>query len=249
MRSATPNVTRCYAANVHPIVIVKTGSTLPRLRETRGDYEDWIAAGLGASDVLTCDVREGDALPAPDVPRAVVITGSSAMVTERLDWSERTAQWLPEVLRRGTPILGICYGHQLLAHALGGEVEANPRGREIGAIEVELTEEGARDPLLGGIDSTLRVNASHRQSVLRLPQSARRLAQNATDPSQAYAVGERAWGVQFHPEWDHDVIRAYIEDRAAILRDEGLDPDALIARVRPSEHGAAILKRFAELVG
>jgi GMP synthase (glutamine-hydrolysing) len=234
---------------VHPIVIVKTGSTLPRLRETRGDYEDWIAEGLGARDVLTCDVRGGEALPAPEVPRAVVITGSSAMVTERLEWSERTARWLPEVLRRGTPILGICYGHQLLAHALAGEVDANPRGREIGAIEVELTEEGASDPLLGGIASTLRVNASHRQSVLRLPEGARRLARNAADPNQAYAIGERAWGVQFHPEWDDDVIRAYLQDRAAILREEGLDPEALIARPQPSEHGAVILKRFAEIAG
>ncbi len=231
-----------------PIVIIKTGTTLPRLAETRGDYEDWIAEGLGATSVRTCRVCDGDALPAPDEPRAVVITGSSALVTDRLDWSERTARWLPEVLKRGTPILGICYGHQLLAHALGGEVGMNPRGREIGAIEVALTDEGARDPVLG-IDRILRVNASHRQSVLRLPEGARLLAGNAADPHQAFAIGERAWGVQFHPEWDHDVIRGYLEERAGILRDEGIDPDALLARVRPSEHGPAILRRFAELIG
>ncbi len=231
-----------------PIVIIKTGTTLPRLAETRGDYEDWIAEGLGATSVRTCRVCDGDALPAPDEPRAVVITGSSALVTDRLDWSERTARWLPEVLKRATPFLGICYGHQLLAHALGGEVGMNPRGREIGAIEVALTDEGARDPVLG-IDRILRVNASHRQSVLRLPEGARLLAGNAADPHQAFAIGERAWGVQFHPEWDHDVIRGYLEERAGILRDEGIDPDALLARVRPSEHGPAILRRFAELIG
>src|SRR5690606_8748056 len=209
-------------------------------------YEDWLAEGLGVSADVR-DLPEGDALPAPDAPGAVVITGSSAMVTDRLEWSERAAAWLPEVLRHGTPVLGICYGHQLLAHALGGKVGANPRGREIGTVEVELTDEGRRDALLGGPRTTLVVSASHRQSVLRLPDGARHLAANALDPNQAFAIGERAWGVQFHPEWDHDVMRAYLEDRADVLRAEGLDPDALLARVRPSGDGPAILRRFAEI--
>lgn len=233
---------------MRPVVIVKTGSTLPRLARERGDYEDWIAEGLGLPNVRVCDSIGGEALPDPPLPRAVVITGSSAMVTERLEWSERAASWLPEVLRRGTPVLGICYGHQLLAHALGGEVGPNPRGREIGTIDVTLTDEGRRDPLLSHRGPELVVSASHRQSVLRLPAGARQLASNALDPNQAFAIGARAWGVQFHPEWDHDVIRAYLEERAETLREEGLDPDALLARVRPSDDGPAILRRFAELV-
>lgn len=233
---------------VRPIVILKTGSTLPHLLQARGDYEDWIAEAFARPAIETCRIAEGAALPDPSVPRGVLITGSSAMVTDHLEWSERAARWLPEVLRRETPILGICYGHQLLAHALGGEVDLNPRGREIGSIEVALTDEGARDPLLGALGRTLHVNASHRQSVLRLPERALRLGASALDANQAYSIGPRAWGVQFHPEWDHDVIRAYLEDRAAILRDEGLDPDALLRAVRPSDHGRAILRRFAEIV-
>jgi GMP synthase (glutamine-hydrolysing) len=231
---------------VREILIVKTGSALARLAETRGDYDDWIAKGLGLSHVRACRVTAGEALPAPEHVRAVVITGSSAMVTEHLPWSERTARWLPEVHRLGIPILGICYGHQLLAAALGGEVGDNPSGREIGTIAVTLEDD--RDPLLGGMGSPLVVNASHRQSVLRLPPGARRLAYNETDANQAFVVGERAWGVQFHPEWDHDVIRAYLDERAEILRSEGRDPDALHREVRASEHGATILRRFARIV-
>ena len=60
------------------------------------------------------------------------------MVSEREPWSERAAEWLREVAQRGIPLLGICYGHQLLAHALGGRVGANPQGREIGTVEVGL---------------------------------------------------------------------------------------------------------------
>lgn len=233
---------------MRPLVILKTGSTLPRLAAARGDYEDWIASGVGAPNVEVCRLEDGDALPSPEQPRAVVITGSSAMVTERREWSERAAAWLPLVIERGTPVLGICYGHQLLAHALGGEVGPSPNGREIGTIDVELTADANTDPLLGGL-GPLRVNASHRQVVLRLPAGARRLAQNRHDPHQAFAVGERTWGMQFHPEWDHDVIRAYLEDREATLREEGLDVDALFANVEPSEDGATILRRFGALIG
>jgi GMP synthase (glutamine-hydrolysing) len=230
------------------LVILKTGSTLPRLAP-RGDYEDWIAEGMGARDVHVCRVAEGDPLPAPEDVGALVITGSSAMVTDRLPWSEAAAAWLPEVLAREVPVLGICYGHQLLAHALGGEVGLNPRGREIGTIEVELTPEGAADPLLGSRGPTLVVSASHRQSVLALPPGARRLAGNAKDPNQAFALGARTWAVQFHPEWDHEVVRVYVEERADALRAEGLDPDALLAATRASDDGPALLKRFAELAG
>src|SRR5690606_31870164 len=161
-----------------PVLILKTGSTLPRLAAARGDYEDWIAAGLEVGDVEVCRLAEGAALPDPELPRGVVITGSSAMVTERLEWSERAARWLPSVLARGTPRLGSCYGHQLLAHALGGEVGPSPRGREIGTVEVELEAAAKDDPLLSGLGGSLRVNASHRQVVLRLPERARRLAHN-----------------------------------------------------------------------
>lgn len=231
---------------MRPLVILKTGSTLPRL-VPRGDYEDWLAEGLRVPAIEVCRLSDGEALPAPDAVRAVVITGSAAMVTDRLDWSERAAAWLPEVIRRETPVLGVCYGHQLLAHALGGEVGPNPRGREVGTIEVELSEAATADPLFAGLGPRIVVSASHRQSVLRLPEGARHLGGNELDPNQAFAVGPRAWGVQFHPEWDHAIARVYVEEKLEALRAEGIDPDALLAKSRPSTDGATILRRFGEL--
>ena len=234
--------------SMQKLIILKVGSTLPILLDRRGDFEDWILAGLGG-DFRTrsiLDARNGSALPDPDELSGVVIAGSHSMVTERQPWSERLAAWLPGVVERQIPVLGICYGHQLLAYALGGEVGDNPNGREFGTIEVELN--AGYDPLLGGFAPRLPVQVCHTQSVLRLPERARRLASSTRDANEAYAIGERAWGVQFHPEFDAEVVRAYIEAYQQVLRSEGQDPQALLEGTVETPCGTQILRRFANLV-
>jgi GMP synthase (glutamine-hydrolysing) len=233
---------------VRPLLIVKTGCTLASLRGRRGDYEDWIRDGLGLprERVETARVYEGDPLPPPGELAGAVVTGSSAMVSEREPWSEDAARWLATAVEAELPLLGICYGHQLLAHGLGGRVGVNPRGREIGSVQVELRAGARDDALLGSFAGPLCVQASHVESALELPPSARRLAASAGDPNHAFAVGPSAWGVQFHPEFDADITRAYIEERREILRAEGLDPERLHRETRDSEHGRQVLRRFAE---
>ena len=237
-----------------PVVIVKTGTTVPNVRERRGDFEDWIEAGLVLSKaaVEVVSVFEGDALPAPADAGAVVITGSSAMVSEREDWSERTAAWLPGVVGAGVPVLGICYGHQLLAHGLGGEVGKNPNGREIGTIEVDFSA-AAGDELLGGFAQgppPTRFHATHVESVLALPPGATRLGANTVDPNHAFRLAganPRVWGVQFHPEFDADVMRGYLEARREVLAEEAIDADALIAATSETPAGSELLARFGEI--
>ena len=184
------------------LLIVKTGGTLPELRAQRGDYEEWIAAGTGFArgEVDVVAVAQGEPLPAPESPAGVVITGSSAMVSHCEPWSERTADWLARAVECDTPVLGICYGHQLLAHALGGEVGPNPRGREIGTVVVRALAPARRDALLGVWGEAEPAQVTHLESVLALPAGAVRLAESDLDPVQAFAASERAWGVQFHPE-------------------------------------------------
>ncbi len=232
------------------MLVVKTGTTLPELRPRRGDYEDWIVERLGLpwERIELVVVYEGETLPDPHEPAGVVVTGSSALVSAREPWSERAAAWLREAVATGTPLLGICYGHQLLAHALGGRVGRNPRGREIGTVALELHAAAREDPLLGGLPAQLKVQATHVESVLELPPGARLLASSATDPHQAFACGERAWGVQFHPEFDAEVVRTYLEVRREEIRGEGIDPESLERAVEESPHGTRLLRRFAELL-
>ena len=232
------------------VLVIKTGTTLPELRPRRGDYEDWIVERLGLpwERIELVVVYEGETLPDPHEPAGVVVTGSSALVSAREPWSERAAAWLREAVATGTPLLGICYGHQLLAHALGGRVGRNPRGREIGTVALELHAAAREDPLLGGLPAQLKVQATHVESVLELPPGARLLASSATDPHQAFACGERAWGVQFHPEFDAEVVRTYLEVRREEIRGEGIDPESLERTVEESPHGTRLLRRFAELL-
>jgi len=228
------------------ILILKTGSTLETLRRRRGDFEDWIRGGLGGicTRVELCRIDEGEDPPAPDDLAGVIVTGSPAMVSDRLPWSEHAARWLGEVVHCGTPVLGICYGHQLLAHALGGRVGTNPRGREIGTVRVRLAPEAARDPLFSGLAPEIEVQASHVESVLEAPAGAEILGATDLDPNHVLRFAARAWGVQLHPEFDR---AEYIEQRRASLLAEGLDADALVSRARDTPHGPVLLHRFAEI--
>lgn len=233
------------------VLIVKVGDASAAHGAERGDYDAWVARGLTAGGPLPArviDPRDGGALPSPRGLGGVVVTGSAAMVTERAPWSERTAAFLREVVGAEVPVLGICYGHQLLADALGGEAGWNPRGREIGSIAMTLTSAGEDDALLGVLGAgTFFVQSTHQQAVLRAPDGAARLAESALDPHQALRVGRRAWGVQFHPEFDAAYLRTLIRERREAIEAEGLDADALLAGCHDTDVGPRLLARFAEL--
>ncbi|MDG2333657.1 MAG: glutamine amidotransferase [Myxococcota bacterium] len=233
---------------MRPLLIVKTGDTLPEVAARRGDFDRWIRQGLALSrlPVETVEVHREQELPPVESVAGVVVTGSAAMVSEREAWSERTARWLKGAVEARAWILGICYGHQLLAHGFGGRVGPNPRGRQIGTVEVDL--EAEHDLLLGRLPARARVQATHVEVVLAYPDGAVPLGRSALDPHHAFRLGDRAWGVQFHPEFDADIMRGYIDGRRDLIAGEGGDPGALKAACRDSPDGRTLLGRFGELV-
>jgi GMP synthase (glutamine-hydrolysing) len=187
------------------------------------------------------DVRTEEPLPSFDGVAGFIITGSSSSVTERAPWMLRTESYVREIIANDVPLFGICFGHQLVAQALGGLVEKNPRGREIGTVSVSRAGD---DALFADLPSSFVVSATHVDAVTRLPERARLLATTSLDPAAAFAVGRAVRCVQFHPEIDGDVMRSYIRARAHLIAGEGGDPDAALARVRDDTHGGAILKSF-----
>ncbi len=234
---------------MHPLLLIVTGSPSAAVVRRHGDFEDWFLRGTGlpVESVQVVRVETGEALPSPSGISGALVTGSASMVTDREPWAERTADWLRRAIPTGLPVLGICFGHQLIAEALGGSVGMNPRGREIGTVRVRLLPQASGDPLLGGLPHELAVQATHLQSVLELPPGALRLAESDMDPNHAFRVGDAVWGLQFHPEIGAAAMRAHIEEKREVLVREGRDPDVLLAEVADSPWGTTILERFAAL--
>ncbi len=231
------------------LLIIKTGSTLPEIAARKGDFEHWIMAGLGLpAGAMRVHHAQHDTLPAYETCSAVVITGSHSMVTEHAPWSEGLAEWIPGLIARRIPTLGVCYGHQLLAYALGGTVADNPEGPEYGTVPLTLRPAGATDPLLGGHHEPLYAHVSHFQSVLRLPEGAILLAASEKDPHQAFVVADCAWGLQFHPEFDKEIVAAYIRAYAMELECRGINPSARLDTCRETPDAARILTRFGQLI-
>ena len=231
-----------------PVALIKCGGTLPQTVPVHGDFEEWFAHALGDTPVQQVDVFRGESPLKPSEYSAALVTGSVSMVSERADWSEATAEWLRRALDQGLPALGVCYGHQLMAHALGGTVGSNPKGRQIGTRPCHLLPAAHDDNLMGRLPDEFPVQTSHLEAVLELPEGAVRLAETPLDPNFALRFGETAWGVQFHPEFSDAVMRDYIRIRGSQLREEGLSPDELLAAVRPTPVAASLLTRFAALV-
>ena len=236
-----------------PIIVVRTGDPVPTVAATRGSFADLIAqaaslepsgaAGGASSSPLPFEVFDirAEAPPDPRSAAAFIITGSASNVPSREPWMLSAEAWLRDVVRAGTPTLGICFGHQILAQALGGEVQKNPRGREIGTVRIERI---AADPLFDGLPAAFEVNATHVDTVAVLPPGATLLARSSLDEHQAIRFTETCYGVQFHPEIDAEVMRAYVEARREILAAERFVVDALLAEVTHAPHGRQILRSF-----
>jgi len=225
-------------------VILKTGDTFPAIIDRMGDFEDWILHGLGLDkkSVKIVDVPGGDVLPAVETCKAIVIAGSHAMVTQDLSWSRAIEQWLPKVVHSSVPVLGICYGHQLLARAMGGRVDYHAGGLELGTAQIEIAQEQTSDFLFKDLPNR------HSQTVVQLPENAIHIAKNAFEPNHAFRIGPYAWGVQFHPEYDEQIMTAYAETMAPQVKVSGLVLSQILAQIRPTPVAARILQRFGKLV-
>lgn len=232
------------------LYIIKAGSTFKAERARLGDFDEWVLHGLGsvACPVSVVDAAGGAPMPPVGDCAGAVVTGSHAMVTHDLPWSIGIERWIRELIDAGVPYLGICFGHQLLGRAAGGEVGYHPLGSEVGTVGVELSAEAADDPLFCGLPGAFAVHATHAQTLLRLPPGAVRLAANAFEPNHAIRVGSTAWGVQFHPEYRREIMQAYVREQTAALLAAGQDAGVVLDAVSETPEAARVLTNFARIV-
>ena len=230
----------------HPekIAVLITGDPVPKVQESRGDFEGIfreLLEGSWGGEVVGYDIREGEFPPLDEELKALIITGSAANVPDQEPWMVVAQEWLRVAVPTGVPTFGVCFGHQLLAQALGGEVQLNPKGREMSTVEVERAGES---PIFEGVDERFQANACHVDTVVSLPEGAEALASSAVDDHQCIRFSDTCYGVQFHPEFDSEVMRGYVEARAELIAGEGLDPDAMLARASDTPMGGRVLHNF-----
>ena len=231
------------------LFIIKTGEAFPAVVKELGDFEDWIEKGLvqGPDDVQVVNAEHQHPLPEIREAKGVVIAGSHAMVTQNLDWSMKIEAWIPKLIQAEIPLLGICYGHQLIARAMGGEVDFHPNGLEIGTTDIECLNSGENDPLFRDLPQVFKAHVSHSQTVTKLPESAVVIAKNSFEPHHAFRIGRAAWGVQFHPEYDTAIIKACLKNMGQAVEASGQDLDLLLDRVEDTPVASKVLSRFGAL--
>ena len=203
-----------------------------------------------------CRPYAGDAIADLTAYDGVLVLGGEmgANDDDTVPWLAPLKVAIREAVAAGTPLLGICLGHQLVAAALGGEVAPNPRGQTVGLTDVRWADAAADDDWVAGRTGDEVAIHWNNDVVTRLPDGAVVLAHSPDGEVQVVRFAPRAWGIQAHPEVDADIVRHW----AVTERDEhvslGRDPDAVLAAIEGAGaalvvHWQPLTARFAALAG
>ncbi|MCU1602385.1 MAG: putative glutamine amidotransferase [Frankiales bacterium] len=229
------------------LVITHTESEDPGLIGT------WLPeAGLGLSvvepwrgDPLPDDLGSHEALVVMGGPQQAYDDGSAP-------WLRRTKELIRTAVAQSVPVLGVCLGAQLLAEATGGQVTPGEHGPELGAKLVAKRDAAGADPLFWDLPLSPVVVQWHWDAVTDLPPAATLLMSSPTYPNQAFRVGDKAWGLQFHIETDAAMVGRWAAHNAPELEELGLDPAEVLERTVPEipeieEVWGEVVRRFARL--
>ncbi|MCY7400969.1 MAG: type 1 glutamine amidotransferase [Nocardioides sp.] len=203
-----------------------------------------------------CRPYLGGALPSLPSYDAVLVLGGDmgADDDETHAWLGPLKEGIREAVAAGTPLLGICLGHQLIASALGGRVARNPHGLAVGLRPVGWTGAATDDDWVGAPSGAERAVHWNRDVVLDMPPGSEVLALSPDGEVQVVRFGRRAWGIQAHPEVDTELVRRWAADDRDDHVSMGLDQESVLAEITASAaeleaHWRPMVVRFAEVAG
>lgn len=195
--------------------------------------------------------------PSENLPETIeesgIIIGGSAHSTyeKNQPWIQHLEEFIRNMAQRKIPILGVCFGHQLVVQSFGGKVEKNPEGMEFGTYSVDLTKEGALDPLFQDMSNKFKAQEAHSDIVTKLPdiEKVAILACNDMSVYQGLGIDERIRTVQFHPEVKDDVLKKVAELRKERFKNIGFIKDEeefakLITSIEDTEEAKKVLRNF-----
>ncbi len=214
----------------------------------------WFAEALGIPEARIDVVNAiSDPLPGTVTQHGVIIGGSPYSPQDRDPWMLRLEGLVRSLNEQEVPTLGICFGHQLGAQALGGSVVRGENGREFPVAQLELTPQGEAHPLFRGLPPSFPIGTSHQDVVERVPPGAQVLAHTSQYPNQAFVKGSFI-GIQAHPEDTHAILEALARARQRALTDEGIIPegglDSFLEQLRAADieqNGQQILGNFLRI--
>ncbi|MEQ9673843.1 MAG: type 1 glutamine amidotransferase [Roseovarius indicus] len=213
------------------IGILMTGHAVPELQERAGDYDAMFArllAGRGF-EFETYNVVDEQYPSAPDACDGWLITGSKHGAYEDHPWIPPLEEFIRAVYAAGRPMIGVCFGHQIIAQALGGKVIKYPGGWSVGRTEYDLDGE------------TFALNAWHQDQITEVPQGAEVIGKSDFCANAAMVYDDRILTIQPHPEFGPDIVEDLIR-----LRGKGVVPDDLLEGATARLDAPTDAARFAD---
>ncbi len=195
------------------IGILVTGHPPDELYKQFGEYDGMFRTLLDGNEFEfeTFCVVDGQFPANAEQADGWVITGSRHGAYEDHPWIPRLEDLIRAIRDNGSPLIGVCFGHQIIAQALGGKVEKFKGGWAVGRTEYDLD------------GQTVTLNAWHQDQVVELPQDAKVMGTNAFCQNAMVAYGDTVWTVQAHPEYGDDFIQGLMQTRG-----KGIVPDTLL---------------------
>lgn len=179
----------------------------------------------------------------------ILLSGSGLSAYDDIAFIRREHDFIREVVEAGTPMLGLCFGSQILASALCGRDQVFRRPAcEVGHAMLTMLEPAGADALAGGLGASERMFVWHNDEVRADHPDMVVLAATRECPNQIWRFRDReAWGIQGHPELTRANARAWIGKSANALRKDGADPEQLIRETEDSRAGLGMLRNFARI--
>lgn len=214
------------------IAILETGHPPEHLKDAFDDYPARFRALLGEGVPTTrFNVQAGHLPDDPTAFQGAIVTGSAAGVYDDLPWIPKLTEWL-RAARGRTRLVGICFGHQALAHAFGGAVEKSNKGWGVGLHRYDVR---ADEPWMHPRARTIAIPVSHQDQVTAISDDARVIASSGFTPYAGLAWGQDAISFQCHPEFQPEYAQALIEGRRGARIPHALADEAIDSLKRPND--------------